>query len=137
MNRHSLRTCVLLSVAMLVAGCSATSMHERGLDEYAQGRGERMLVQGIRAYENGELKKANDHLAQALGEGLLFDKDKVTAYKYLAFIDCSLGRERQCREDFIAAVALNPDMQLSAAESGHPVWGPIFKSVKARSPSSD
>lgn len=132
MSRLHLRTYALLSAVVLLAGCSATAMHERGLDQYAQGRGERMLVEGIRAYENGQLQKANEQIAAALGEGLVFDKDRVTAYKYLAFIDCSLGREQQCREDFIAAVALDPQMQLSPAEAGHPVWGPVFKSVKAR-----
>src|SRR5690606_12669992 len=132
MNGYRFRAGLLLSVLVLVAGCSATAMHERGFEEYAQGRGERMLVEGIRAYESGDLKKADDQIVAALREGLLFDKDKVTAYKYLAFIDCSLGRERECREDFIAAVAIDRDMQLLPAEASHPVWGPIFRDVKKR-----
>lgn len=132
MSVSSTRFGALFALVLLLAGCSATTMHERGMDQYAQGRGERMLLQGIRAYENGDLKQADSDIKAALKEGLLFDKDKVTAYKYLAFIDCSLGREQQCREDFIAAVALDPNMQLSPAEAGHPVWGAIFRSVKGR-----
>lgn len=132
MSVSSTRFGALFTLVLLLAGCSATTMHERGMDQYAQGRGERMLLQGIRAYENGDLKQADSDIKAALKEGLLFDKDKVTAYKYLAFIDCSLGREQQCREDFIAAVALDPNMQLSPAEAGHPVWGAIFRSVKGR-----
>ena len=132
MNTHIQRTFALLIVAILVAGCSATAMHEHGYDNYAQGTAERLLLLGIQAYEDGDLKKSSERLTGALSSGLTFNKDKVTAYKYLAFIHCSAGREQQCRDDFVAAVALDPEMQLSPAESGHPVWGPIFRSVKAR-----
>lgn len=124
----------LLGVATLFfAGCTATAMHERGIGEYVPGAAERRLLLGVRAYEDGQLKAAAAHLSEALGAGLVFDRDKVTAYKYLAFIDCSTGREQRCRDDFIAALALDPDLQLTPAEAGHPVWGPIFKSVKASS----
>ena len=132
MNAQMQRALALLIVTIAMVGCSATTLHEHGYDNYAQGTAERLLVLGIQAYENGDPKRSAERLTGALNSGLTFNKDKVTAYKYLAFIDCSAGREQQCREDFIAAVALDPDMQLSPAESGHPVWGPIFKSVKAR-----
>src|SRR5690606_34422135 len=118
----------------LLAGCSATALRERGLEKYTPGKGERLLLQGIQAYENGQLKQAGGHLNAALGEGLLFSQDKVSAYKYLAFIDCSTGATQRCREHFVAAVAIDPDMELSPAEASHPVWGPLFKSVKARRP---
>ena len=124
---------VVLVLVLLLAGCAATDMRERGMEEYAQGKAERMLLDGLRAYEDGNLKKSSDLLTGALREGLTFKRDKVTAYKYLGFIDCSTGRESQCREDFAAALALDPDLQLTPAEAGHPLWGPVFKSIKARS----
>jgi hypothetical protein len=27
---------------------------------------------------------------------------------------------------------LNPALELEPAESGHPIWGPVFRSLKAR-----
>lgn len=131
MDVYIQRTFALLIGAMMI-GCSATALHEHGYGNYAQGSAERLLLLGIQAYENGDLKQSSERLTGALNSGLTFDRDKVTAYKYLAFINCSAHREQQCRDDFVAAVALDPDMQLSPAEAGHPVWGPIFTSVKTR-----
>lgn len=119
-------------IAALVAGCSATAMRERGLEQYAQGNAERQLLAGIRQYEDGELKRASESLQGALADGLTFGKDKVAAHKYLAFIDCASGRETSCREQFAAALALDPALELTAAEAGHPMWGPVFTSVKSR-----
>jgi hypothetical protein len=36
-----------------------------------------------------------------------------------------------CRDEFRAALDIDPSMQLEPAEAGHPVWGPVFRSVKA------
>jgi hypothetical protein len=38
-----------------------------------------------------------------------------------------------CYESFRRALALNPKFELTAAEAGHPVWGPVFRSAKAKS----
>jgi hypothetical protein len=59
--------------------------------------------------------------------------DKVAAHKYLAFIHCAQAREASCRNEFRKALALDPDLELTPAESGHPMWGPVFKSLKKRS----
>ena len=61
----------------------------------------------------------------------LRDSDRVIAYKHLAFINCAEGRERLCREHFIRALTLDPRMELAPAEAGHPVWGPVYRAVKA------
>ena len=58
--------------------------------------------------------------------------DKVSAYKYLAFIHRVSGREKMCYESFRKALALNPNFELTPAEAGHPVWGPVFRSAKAK-----
>jgi hypothetical protein len=56
----------------------------------------------------------------------------VTANKYLAFISCVSGRDRQCRAYFRRALELNPSFELEPAEAGHPTWGPVFRNVKGR-----
>lgn len=123
--------CLALSVLLLV-GCSATSLREKGWDDRIVGKAERLLLDGLNQYEEGNFKKSAESLNAALAEGLSFTRDRVTAHKYLAFIDCAAGREVACREQFAAALTLDPSLELSSAEAGHPLWGPVFKSVKAR-----
>ena len=70
----------------------------------------------------------------ALEEGLTI-ADRVLAHKYLAFIACVSGHQLTCREEFAIALKLDPDFELDEAESGHPIWGPVFRSAKAASAS--
>jgi hypothetical protein len=56
--------------------------------------------------------------------------DRATTHKHLAFIHCTAGRERACRDEFRKALAADPALDLAPAEAGHPVWGPIFRSLK-------
>jgi len=92
--------------------------------------GEALLRTGISQYESGRYDDSARSLRIALKRGLS-KPDQVTAHKYLAFIQCAAGREAQCRDEFKQALRIDPDMQLAPAEAGHPVWGPVFKSVKA------
>lgn len=124
----------LLCLALLasLAGCAATDMRDKGWNDRVSGKAERLLIQGLDQYEEANYKKSAESLNAALSEGLAFNKDRVTAHKYLAFIDCAAGREAPCREQFAAALALDPELELSPAEAGHPLWSNVFKSVKAR-----
>ncbi|HKO88913.1 MAG TPA: TssQ family T6SS-associated lipoprotein [Burkholderiales bacterium] len=119
-------------IALALSACSATSLREKGWDDRVIGKGERLLLEGLNQYEEGAFKKSAESLNGALSEGLAFTKDRVTAHKYLAFIDCAAGREAACREQFAAALALDPALELTSAEAGHPAWGPVFKTVKTR-----
>jgi len=92
--------------------------------------GASLLKAGIRDYENGRYDDSARNLRIALKRGLA-KPDQVTAHKYLAFIQCAAGREAQCRDEFRRALRIDPGMELDAAEAGHPVWGPVFTSVKA------
>ena len=56
----------------------------------------------------------------------------MKAHKYLAFIHCVSGRQRPCRDEFRKAIEINPSMELEPSETGHPIWGPEFRSAKAR-----
>ena len=85
---------------------------------------------GLKQYEAGDFDQSAKNLQGAISLGLP-DKERADAHKYLAFIHCSSNRERQCRDEFRKALAVDPALELAPAERGHPVWGPIFRSVKA------
>lgn len=127
----SMRLFAALAASLLLAACSASYVRQSGSQSAPLRPPERELLAGIKLYEEGDLKQAQASLQKALAAGLTYDSDRVLAHKYLAFIDCATGRERECREQFAAALALDPKLELTRAEAGHPVWGPAFRSVKA------
>jgi Tfp pilus assembly protein PilF len=116
-----------LGVAAL-AGCSSQPV--TAIKSIFQSKGEPQLQTGIRQYEDGKYAAATTSLQDALSAGLS-NADQVTANKYLAFISCTQGRERQCRAYFRRALELNPAFELEPNEAGHPMWGPVFKNVKS------
>lgn len=128
---RSLLVAALAGAALIAAGCSATYVRQSGTENAPLRPPERVLLAGLKQYEDGELKAAQASLQKALADGLAYEADRVIAHKYLAFIECASGRERECRDQFAAALALDPKLELSRAEAGHPVWGPAFRSVKA------
>ena len=87
------------------------------------------LRSGIRDYEEARYLEAFRSLRDALEEGLAA-KERVQAHKYIAFIYCVSNRPRDCREEFRRALAVDPAFQLDPAEAGHPIWGPVFRSLK-------
>jgi len=114
---------VLLAV---LAGCAA-------LDQLVQAtKAQVTLVEGLRQYDAGDHDAAAKSLTAALALGL-DERDTATAHKHLAFIQCSAGRERQCRDEFRKALTAQPTLQLAPEEAGHPVWGPIFLSLSGGS----
>jgi Tfp pilus assembly protein PilF len=88
------------------------------------------LALGLRQYDDGDYAESAKTLQGAIDQGL-GAKDKANAHKHLAFIHCASSRQRACRDEFRKALALDPSLELAPAEAGHPVWGPIFRSVKA------
>ena len=124
------QTGMLLCVALLMISCASPIVRDAGLDKLALTKEEQDLSAGIRAYEDGEYKSSARLLQNALSAGLLLNSDKVAAHKYLAFIHCAHAREKACRKAFRKALALDPDLELTPAESGHPLWAPVFKSLK-------
>ena len=118
----------LITVGVL-GGCATGPGKE--IARILERKGEPQLKQGIRSYEDGRLPQAATHFQGALEAGLN-QADQVKAHKYLAFIHCVSGRERQCRAHFRSALELDPAFELERAEAGHPMWGPVFRSVKNR-----
>ena len=97
---------------------------------FGPNRGQDELAFGVRAYEDGELSYSAKLLQASLDEGLRDRTDRVRAHKYLAFIHCASNRVPQCRDEFKKALDLDPSFDLRENEAGHPIWGPVFRSVK-------
>lgn len=127
----SIRLLLLFPVAVLLASaCSSGPVRDIGLDKLAPRKAEQELSAGLKSYENGQYQIAAKYLQNALNNGLTFKSDRVTAHKYLAFVHCVSDRKKQCRGEFKEALEINPDLELSAAESGHPLWGPVFREAQ-------
>lgn len=88
------------------------------------------LSAGLKQYENGDYEESAKNLQGAIDLGVP-EKSRANAHKHLAFIHCASNRVGQCREEFRKALAVDPNLELAPAEAGHPVWGPIFRSLKA------
>jgi hypothetical protein len=96
-----------------------------------KSRAEQNFERGVKSYEDGDYKSAGRQLQSALSLGLPAFQEQATAHKYLAFIACASGRQRPCRDEFRKAFEADGNFNLTPAEAGHPVWGPVFQSVKA------
>ena len=126
---------LLILAAALLGLVACSSEPVRAVKSAVQGafqsRGDKLLADGIRQFEEASYPAASKSLQAALAEGLSTG-DQVKARKYLAFIHCVSERLQQCQDEFRKALALDPGMELDPAEAGHPSWGPAFRAAKAR-----
>lgn len=123
----------MLVAAMPLAGCQSEPFRSIGMEVksiFGSTRGGPALATGIRQYEEGNYPAAAESLNRALFEGLSSD-ERVKAHKHLAFINCVSNRPSACLVEFRRALAINPNLELSAAEAGHPIWGPVFRALKS------
>ena len=126
-----LRWVLVGTLALALAGCESAPI--KGITGLFQGgKAEQDLSNGIKQYEDGNYSDSARLLQSSLEEGLSSKSDQVKAHKYLAFIHCVSGREAQCRNEFRAALKVDPSFELAANEAGHPIWGPVYRSVKGR-----
>ena len=121
-----MRAALLALALAALAGCAQLK------DMVESAKAQATLVEGLRQYDAGDHAKSAKTLTRAL-EMNLGPKDQALAHKHLAFIHCTAERERQCRDEFRKALAADPATRLDAAEAGHPVWGPIFRSMNGPS----
>jgi Tfp pilus assembly protein PilF len=98
-----------------------------GLAELMERPAERALFEGIRAYDDGQYPQAETALRKALASGLRSGRDQASAHKLLAFITCTSDRARECEAAFRAARAADPAFALNRSETGHPLWGPVYR----------
>ena len=121
-----------LLLAVALGACSTPpppAPAPTGLAEVMERPAERALLDGIRAYDDGQYAQAEKALRMALGEGLQSTRDRATAHKLLAFITCTSERLSDCETQFREARAADASFALSRSEAGHPVWGPVYQSL--------
>jgi hypothetical protein len=126
----------LLALGLGAAGCTPTLPAKPPslpptLADLMQRPAERALVEGIRLYDEGQYTQAEAQLRKALATGIADPRDRASAHKLLAFITCTSDRISDCATEFAAARAADPLFQLSRSESGHPVWGPVYRRTVA------
>lgn len=120
------------TLCALLAGCASPPPPPPpppppGLVEILERPAERALLEGMRAYDDGQYSAAESALRRALQTGLRSPFDQAVAYKLIAFVTCTSNRVPQCEAAFRAARAADPAFALSRAEAGHPVWGPVYR----------
>jgi hypothetical protein len=121
---------LLIVVGMLICfGCAGTGANLVENPPPPQ-KGEQELSAGIKSYEDGNYKDSIKLIQEALMKGLPNKDRQVEAHKYLAFIHCVSDRKKECADEFKKALELDPNFELQAAEAGHPLWGPVYSSVK-------
>ncbi len=131
MHPHRTRLYFLTLAVATLAGCATPPPPPKptGLAEVMERPAERALLDGIRAYDDGQYAQAEKALRTALADGLQSARDRATAHKLLAFITCTSDRLADCQSEFREARAADANFALSRSEAGHPVWGPVYKSL--------
>jgi tetratricopeptide (TPR) repeat protein len=124
----ALAACVPVPKAPEPTAPSVPTVTEAQLRE----RAAQNLALGQRQYEAGTFDDAQKSLNEALAHGVLSRDDQAQARKLLAFIHCVSNREDACRAEFRKALEINSRFDLTPAESGHPIWGPVYRNVRAQ-----
>lgn len=138
-----MKTLLSIAALLVLAGCATpptsttTSTPQKPAapqitEDSLRERAKEQLATGQRQYEAGEYDAATRNLSSALDHGLLSKADQARARKLLAFIHCVGGREVLCRDEFRKAFEIHPEFSLSAAEDGHPIWGPVYRNVRTQ-----
>ncbi len=120
---------------LLFTGCNVVSTCDDaggGIRLFGKDQVEQKLEIGVKEYEEGNYVSSTNALEDVLAAKTASRAQKIRANKYLGFISCISAHEKSCREYFKNILEINPDFNLSAAESGHPIWGPVFKNVKEK-----
>ena len=127
-----MRAALGLGCLLALAGCASApppAPPPSGLAELMERPGERALIEGIRAYDEGQYAQAEAALRKALAATLASTRDRASAHKLLAFITCTSNRLLECEAAFRAAKSADPGFVLNRSEAGHPLWGPVYRKV--------
>ncbi len=92
---------------------------------------EQLLAEGTELYEKGDYKGAIRKLLLARDSADETSATKQDSLRLLAFSYCVSGQRPLCKSQFSSLLKIAPDFQLSRAEAGHPLWGPVFKEAKS------
>lgn len=121
-----------LLLAAFAAGCAQVPTQTDGSTRpiLSAPEAQSQYQQGLASYRENRFDTALGNLATAVASGNLKPAEANNARKHMAFIHCAAGRELPCREQFQAILQSDPGFDLALAESGHPQWGPVWRSVK-------
>jgi len=132
----------LAAVLALAAGCAdiqklmpeskPAPVSPQITESALRARAAEQLALGQKQFEAGDLEGATRNFNASLEHGMLSKGDQSVARKHLAMINCVSNREAQCRDEFRKAFEINPDFALTQAEDGHPIWGPVYRSVRTQ-----
>lgn len=92
------------------------------------------LRDGNAAFSQGEYKRAEAKLLEGQKLGLNQISEQLQAHKTKAFLYCVTRRSALCEKSFTEAFATDKGFELTRAERGHPVWGPVFAKVQRKQP---
>jgi Tfp pilus assembly protein PilF len=127
-----IRMLLFIAVAFLLSACAEMHKVKDKVDGLLQpSTAEQKLSSGVKSYEEGDYKSSLEALRDAEKMGLSRKDDQISAHKYSAFIYCITEHKNKCRHEFEDVLELDPNFDLQPAEAGHPVWGPVFRGVKA------
>jgi len=123
--------------SLMIVGCGSVvgtcEDGSGGIRLFGDSVAKRYLEKGISEYQAGNYVNAKTAFEGVLGNQYATRYERLSATKYMAFIHCISGDQKTCREYFKRALELDPGFELTAAEAGHPLWGPVFRSVRAAS----
>jgi hypothetical protein len=124
-----LRAALASAVWLFLAACAQAPPAPVGLLDVSARPAEKVLLDGLKAYDDAQYETAERHFSRALALGLASPRDRAEAHKRLAFIHCAAGRLVECEGEFRLARQADHAFTLSPSEAGHPVWGPIYRKV--------
>lgn len=96
----------------------------------ATSPGAAALRDGVAAFGTGEYKRSEAKLLESQKVGLNQTSEQVQAHKTKAFLYCVTRRTALCEKSFAEAFGADKSFDLTRAERGHPVWGPVFAKVQ-------
>lgn len=120
-------------VSLMLVGCGTVGTCEDGsggIRLFGDSVAKRFLAKGVAEYEAGNYLNAQIALDGVLGNQYATRYETMMAHKYMAFIQCISENQKLCREHFQHVLEINPYFELTEAESGHPLWGPVFRGIK-------
>ena len=121
---------LVLLLATTLSACAIEPARQATPPPPASNEAAETLQAGVRLYEDGQYDLSAERLRRALKLGLRSTPDLIQAHKHLAFILCATGKTDACADSFRAVLKLDPGFELSKAEAGHPMWGPVFVNVR-------
>lgn len=96
----------------------------------APSPGAAALRDGTAAFGAGDYKRSEARLLESQKLGLNQPSEQLQAHKTKAFLYCVTRRTALCEKSFTEAFDVDKSFDLTRAERGHPVWGPVFTKVQ-------